>query len=70
MPVLSLVGFSSKPEGDSIVLQKCPFADVAASGPGVVCEIHRGLIDAALGVKANLIARDPYEALCEIRLAS
>ena len=68
LPALSAGGFAPKLENDTIVLESCAFADVASEGPSVVCELHRGLIDGALGVEADLVAKDPQEASCEIRL--
>ena len=67
---LTVEGFEPTHADDRIVLNVCPFADVAAEGPSVVCELHRGLIDGYLDAPAQLIARNPHVASCEIRIAS
>ena len=67
---LNVEGFEPERDGSDIVLHACPFADIAAEGPSVVCEIHRGLIDGYLPTPAKLVARNPHEARCEIRIAS
>lgn len=67
-------GFSPEVQDDGVVrLDVCPFADAAAAGQAVVCELHRGLIDGQLrsadsGVRAELIAKDPHLAGCLVRL--
>ena len=33
------------PEGDDIRLRSCPFAEAAERHPGIVCEVHRGLVE-------------------------
>lgn len=50
-------------------LLNCPFADVAANGPDVVCELHRGLISGYLAgrhetMSGDLSPRDPHRAGC------
>lgn len=53
-------------------LHHCPFADVAGKNPGVVCEIHRGLIDGYLSAKdgatAGLEIHEPHRAGCRVTL--
>lgn len=66
---LSIEGFEPSHDGNSIVLEVCPFAEVAAEKPLFVCELHRGLIDGYLGSPAELVAKNPHEASCEIRIA-
>ena len=42
---LQVDGFEPKSTGNgSTELTNCPFADVAGQNPGIVCELHRGLI--------------------------
>ena len=67
---LSVEGFEPALTGRKIVLQNCPFADVASDGPSVVCELHRGLIDGHLGdgQRAELRIRDPHRAGCQVVL--
>lgn len=67
---LRIEGFEPHDDGNVIVLNVCPFAEVAAERPSFVCELHRGLIDGYLGMTAELTAKNPHEAACEIRLAS
>lgn len=48
MQLLAIEGFDPEQSGDStITLQHCPFADVAEQNPGVICELHRGLLAGA-----------------------
>lgn len=53
-------------------LNHCPFADLAEKNPGVVCELHRGLINGQLaahpGYHADLIPQDPRQAGCRVVL--
>ncbi len=58
-----------------ITLQHCPFADVAAKNPSVICELHRGLIDGYLSaqepaVVGELTLRDPHRGGCTVVLHS
>jgi len=57
----------------AIRLDHCPFADAATSSPGVVCEIHRGLIDGQLeggrpSTRIELLPRPPKDAGCIVRV--
>lgn len=57
----------------SAKLLHCPFADVAADGPGVVCELHRGLISGYLAgrdetMTGDLSPRDPHKAGCLVAI--
>lgn len=54
-----------------LVLGRCPFADVAESDPGTVCQLHlglaEGLADGIGGVDvAGLVPRDPHQAGCRL----
>lgn len=54
-----------------LVLQACPFADVAATAPQVVCELHRGIAEgvaeATGGLEVvDLRAADPRTAGCRL----
>ncbi len=54
-----------------LVLDACPFADVAADDPTTVCALHRGfaegLVDRAGGARVeSFVAHDPYRAGCRI----
>jgi predicted ArsR family transcriptional regulator len=56
-----------------VVLDVCPFADVAAEDPRTICSLHRGiaegLVDALGGVRVeSFVAHDPYDAGCVVRL--
>lgn len=56
-----------------VVLEACPFADVAAGDPRTICSLHRGLVeglaDAAGGARVEgFVAHDPYEAGCVVHL--
>ena len=56
-----------------LVLGRCPFADVAASDPGTVCQLHLGLAEGLaeglgrLDVE-RLVAKDPHRAGCRLTL--
>ena len=55
-----------------VQLGHCPFADVASQDPGIVCEIHRGLIDGYLAAQepplvGRLEVRNPHTAGCRVR---
>lgn len=68
---LELDGFSPSVEGSEIRLGRCPFADLAAVEPGVVCELHRGLIDGYLErmpgtAEAVLSLQPPRRAGCTV----
>jgi len=70
---LTVSGFQPSLVDEAIVLGHCPFADVAARSPGVICELHRGLLDGHLqrcgsGLQADLLPRDPHQAGCEVVL--
>jgi predicted ArsR family transcriptional regulator len=57
-----------------LVLDRCPFATVAASAPDVVCELHRGLVEGitSTGRSATfrrLVVRSPLRGGCRIELA-
>ncbi len=69
---LAVEGFEPLRKGRKIVLQNCPFADVATNGTSVVCELHRGLIDGHLGDgnESELRIREPHRAGCQVMLAS
>ncbi|MDL9980678.1 helix-turn-helix transcriptional regulator [Microbacterium sp. ASV49] len=46
--VLERLGFAPAHEDAGIRLRACPFADAARAHPGIVCEVHRGIIDRVL----------------------
>ena len=53
------------------VLGRCPFAEVAASDPGTVCQLHLGMAEGlteGLGGLAveNLVPKDPRRAGCRL----
>ena len=54
-----------------LVLDVCPFADVAADDPATVCALHRGLAEGIIegvgGARVEtFVADDPYRAGCRI----
>ena len=68
---LELDGFSPSIEGSTITLGRCPFADLAAVQPDIVCELHRGLIDGCLdavpgSAAAVLVPKPPRRAGCTV----
>lgn len=63
-------------EGDDsvdVVLDACPFADVAADDPRTICALHRGLAEGIVqgigGARVvGFVAHDPYDAGCVVHL--
>lgn len=51
--MLAEIGFAPQVDQDgdtlAVALRQCPFREVAVRHPDVVCELHHGLIDGALG---------------------
>jgi predicted ArsR family transcriptional regulator len=57
--------------GTEIVLDVCPFADLAAFDPATVCALHRGLAEGLVervgGAEVEtFVANEPYRAGCRI----
>lgn len=76
--VLAEEGFDPEPvrlsaSAVEIVLRRCPFWEVAAEDPAVVCELHRGLAEGAaesiggLTVEGLQVA-EPGRGACRLRL--
>ncbi len=66
-------GFSPSVNGMEVELGRCPFADLAAVHPEIVCELHRGLIDGFLAQvpgnsRASLTPEPPHSAGCTVRI--
>jgi predicted ArsR family transcriptional regulator len=68
-------GFSPRRVGRGrrveLVLDRCPFADVAIEAPATVCALHRGVAEGIIaGVGGarleKFVANDPYVAGCHI----
>lgn len=58
-----------------VTLAHCPFADVAAKDPSIICELHRGLIDGYLSTQEpamthNLVIRPPHTAGCRVEIVA
>ena len=56
-----------------LVLERCPFEDVAASSPDTVCQLHLGLAEGFAegtgGVEVvRLVAKNPHRAGCRVAL--
>ena len=54
-------GFAPRREPGSLVMQRCPFADLARAYPRAVCSFHEGLIDGALAELGAPVALDRIE---------
>lgn len=58
--------------GGEIVLQSCPFASVALADRATVCGLHlgiaEGLVDTPSAVVTELVANDPRQAGCVVRI--
>lgn len=50
VPFLDVLGFDPKSNRDarSVLLRRCPLFDVAREHPGVVCQVHLGLVQGAM----------------------
>ena len=46
--LLDQQGFAPRVEDGAICMYRCPFAELAATHPQIVCTLHRGLVDGAL----------------------
>ncbi len=67
-------GFAPKADGRVIGMCRCPFAELAASHPEIVCTTHKGLIDGALEELGSPLAVEKLDVfvrpdLCVARLA-
>lgn len=72
---LELDGFNPSAKASTIELGRCPFADLAALEPEIVCELHRGLIDGCLDrlpgeARAVLVPKPPRRAGCTVLVES
>ncbi len=75
--LLDRLGFapSTEPLGDRIYLHACPFAELARRHATVVCGIHRGLLQGAVGrlqTRLSVSSVDPFvrDNLCVVSLAA
>lgn len=63
----------TQPDGEStMILNHCPFAEVASKAPDIVCEFHRGVIDGHLGAAsptAKLDVADAHSGGCVVRVS-
>ncbi len=48
MRLLDEQGFEPEARENEILMHRCPFHDLAATHPEIVCGVHRGLIAGAL----------------------
>jgi predicted ArsR family transcriptional regulator len=66
-------GFAATTDEEDIMMQRCPFHEVAEDHPRIVCGFHAGLIDGALeqaGAAVRLESLDPWarEGACVAHL--
>jgi predicted ArsR family transcriptional regulator len=74
--VMARLGFEPEVRDDGdrtdVVLATCPFASTALADPATVCAIHlglaEGLVEGTDVVVDELVARDPRQAQCLLRL--
>jgi predicted ArsR family transcriptional regulator len=71
--VLRERGFEPQADGLDVTMRRCPFADLARESPGVVCAMHRGLVDGVLrevGSELAVAALEvfPRPDVCVLRL--
>lgn len=69
--VLDRLGFDPDLQDGAILLRSCPFRDAAREHPDVVCAVHRGLVEQALGRAAADARLLPFVEpdLCVVALA-
>jgi predicted ArsR family transcriptional regulator len=61
--LLDREGFEATETGDVIEMHRCPFFALAAETPGVVCPLHKGVIDGALqeqGSTRSVVRLEPF----------
>lgn len=73
------LGFEPRTEtaaaGTDVVLDRCPFADLAGAAPDIVCELHHGIAEGIAARAADgatvtgLLVRPPHVAGCRISVA-
>jgi predicted ArsR family transcriptional regulator len=73
--LLDREGFAAEQTDARIEMRRCPFYALAESDPGVVCTLHRGIIDGALaqvGSPQRVERLDPFvePTLCVAHLRS
>ncbi len=73
--LLTIEGFEPTRDDEAITLGHCPFADVAEQNPGVVCELHRGLLAgsaeaAGTSIDIELSPRPPATAGCLVTIST
>jgi predicted ArsR family transcriptional regulator len=56
-----------------LVLQHCPYADIAAADLGAVCELHRGLVEGMANCNDRVVVEglrvaDPHRGGCRVQL--
>ncbi|WP_130866505.1 helix-turn-helix transcriptional regulator [Acidipropionibacterium timonense] len=49
VPVLEEMGFAPEQDGEVIALRHCPFIDLAAGRPEIVCPVHQGVVEGLVG---------------------
>lgn len=72
--LLDREGFAAEQRGDQLEMRRCPFYALAESSPQVICTLHHGIIDGALGEAGSEQAverLDPFvePGLCVAHLA-
>jgi predicted ArsR family transcriptional regulator len=61
--ILADQGFEPEAGADAVTMHSCPFLDLAEANPGIVCAIHRGLIDGALHELGSALAVSQLDIL-------
>jgi predicted ArsR family transcriptional regulator len=51
--LLDQEGFAAEATGDRIEMRRCPFYALAEGAPQVICSLHHGVIDGALGASGS-----------------
>lgn len=58
-------GFAAAREGETIAMRRCPFYDLAAAHPEIVCALHHGLIEGALAATGGDVGVERLEPFVE-----
>ena len=66
-------GFEPRRDGLEVSMHRCPYADLARRSPGVVCGMHRGLVEGVLDGVGSALEVDELEVfaqpgVCVLRL--
>ena len=71
MAFLEADGFDPRPDGDAVVLGRCPLATAVATDPAAVCAVHRGLLTAITARSGQTVVLEADRpGHCRVRFAN